>query len=483
MTMLSCPGCRTKIVCTLGPSTDVGDTLSRLIQAGMSVARINFSHGTQAENGRRMRECREQAAAAGTPVSLLADLQGPKWRIGRFSKGKVQLQPGQEFSLVLEPILGDAHRVHLPHPDLFAAIEEGDHILLGDGDLELIARHKSGSSILCEVLVGGTLASNKGITVPGRHLPVAPITAKDKADLSFALQVGVDMVAMSFVQRGEDVEQLRALCREAGGPLPSIVAKIETRAALDNFEAVLNNADAIMVARGDLGLEVSPEEVPLVQKDIIKRCRSAGKPVITATQMLESMMANPRPTRAEASDVANAILDGTDAVMLSGETATGRYPVLAVEMMRRIAAYTEAHLPHSRWLQEATSAECGSITEAISLATVEIAAQVAAKAIVAATISGWTVRMVAKFRPSTPLVAATPSPATVRQLMLVWGVVPVLVPEFRTTDEMTSAAVGLAAQVLGLAAEDVVVVTAGVPLGGSGRTNMIRVHRVEEVVR
>jgi pyruvate kinase len=476
---IPCLRCRTKIVCTLGPSTDAPGVVERMIEAGMAVARINFSHGTAEENAQRIRSVREAAARYSIPLGILADLQGPKLRIGAFARGKVDLAVGQEFWLLYHPAEGDETKVHVPHPEVLDAIAEGSRVLLGDGDIELVARQRTTDGIACEVVVGGSLASRKGITVPGVkvHLPV--VTEKDRADLTVALREKVDYVALSFVQEASDVEVLRGLIHDAGQDVP-IVAKIERRSAIEEFDSVLAAADAVMVARGDLGLEVPAEEVPIYQKELIAKAKAAGKPVITATQMLESMMTNPRPTRAEASDVANAIVDGTDAVMLSGETAAGRYPVEAVRMMRRIASFTEANLPEPPPESPACTVRTYSVTEAISQATCHIAKEVGARAIVAATMSGWTARMVAKERPEVPIVAITPNPEVVGRLTLVWGVAPMLVETYQSSDAVTDASLEVARLLNLVKDDDLVVLTAGMPLGGPGRTNTIRVHRPSE---
>ncbi len=479
---IACLRCRTKIVCTLGPASNDPATIGAMIEAGMSVARINFSHGTAEENARVIRTCREVAAGYAMPIGILADLQGPKLRIGSFAKGKAKLKIGQEFELRAEDGEGDDSGVNVPHPEVLEAIAEGHHILLGDGDIEMVALRPTDTGILCRVVVGGTLLSRKGITVPGIHLRLPVLTEKDHQDLAVALEERADFVALSFVQQAADIELLRAAMQELGAAVP-IVAKIERRQALECFDQVLAAADAVMVARGDLGLEVPAEEVPIDQKMIIAKARAAGKPVITATQMLESMMANPRPTRAEASDVANAILDGTDAVMLSGETAAGKYPVEAVRMMRRIAEVTEKHLGEAIPAADAPpEGRASSVTEAISEATCRIAAEVGAKAIVAATMSGWTARMVARHRPWAPIVAVTPNPEAVGRLTLVWGVAPILSEEYASTDAMTTASLDLAVRLGLVDRDDLVVLTAGVPLGGPGRTNMIRIHRPSEIL-
>ena len=479
---LPCLPCRTKIVCTLGPSTDGPAILRQMVEAGMVVARINFSYGTPEENSARIEQCRTTAHQLGVPVGVLADLQGPKLRIGAFAETRVDLEVGDEFVLTSEEVLGDHTQVHVPHPEVMEGLEEGSRVLLGDGDIELVVVGREPSKVTCTVVVGGTLSSHKGITVPGARMCLPAITDKDRQDLAFALKHNVDFVALSFVQQAADIEALRELIRQHGPDVP-IIAKIERRQALEEFDSILAAADGIMVARGDLGLEVPAEEVPMNQKAIIAKSRAAGKPVITATQMLESMMTNPRPTRAEASDVANAIIDGSDAVMLSGETAAGRYPVAAVRMMRRIAQVTEERLSEYRSpAPQASPPRSASVTEAISQATCEIAAHLGARAIIAATMSGWTARMVAKHRPLAPILAVTPSPRVVGQLTMVWGVAPAFVPKYESTDAMTTGGVEIAQQLGLVGGDDLLVLTAGVPLGGPGRTNMIRVHRVHEIL-
>lgn len=449
-----------------------------MVEAGMAVARVNFSHGLPEENARRIRAVREAAKRYNMPIGVLADLQGPKFRIGTFSGGRADLAVGQPFWLRYDVVEGDDNQVHVPHEAMLDAVTEGAHILLGDGDIELVARRRYPEGILCEVVAGGSLASRKGITVPGVRLDLPILTDKDRADLIVALREKVDFVALSFVQSAEDVAFLRALMKKEGLVVP-IVAKIERRSAVVELDAILEETDTIMVARGDLGLEMPVEEVPMVQKSIIARARAAGKPVITATQMLESMMSNPRPTRAETSDVANAILDGTDAVMLSGETAAGRYPVEAVRVMRRVAKYTESKLLREN-MPKAASGHAPTVTEAISEATCRIAHEVGARAIVAATMSGWTARMVGKEHPEVPIVAVTPRPEVVGQLSLVWGVIPILVDSYNSSDAVTAASLDAAEQLGLVGPDDLVVLTAGMPLGGPGRTNILRVHRPRE---
>ncbi|MBN1889162.1 MAG: pyruvate kinase [Thermoflexales bacterium] len=470
----------TKIVCTLGPATDAPEVLAAMMRAGMNVARINFSHGTHAEHARRIALVRQVADQEGIILAIMGDLQGPKLRVGDIAGGGVDLEPGSHLILTTRQVPGDSQAVHLPHPELAYDLEVGQRLLLDDGQLELRVESKDGADLNCRVLIGGRLGSHKGISVPDTALSLSSLTEKDRVDVRFAVEQAVDYLALSFVRSAQDVLELRALLRplldELQADIP-VVAKIEKRQALEDFDDILAASDAIMVARGDLGVETPPEELPIHQKRIIKACNDAGKPVITATQMLQSMIDYPRPTRAEASDVANAILDGTDAVMLSGETAVGKYPLEAVRMMARIAANTEAHLAcrvHSARLEKATDP-----TEAIAQATVEIAVELGAKVIVTSTMSGYSARMVARYRPGPPVLATTPDPAVQRRMALVWGVRPWLVSEYGTTDEMIEKAVRAVKQA-GLAAEgDVIVLTAGIPVGGSGLTNFLKIHIVD----
>ena len=440
----------TKIVCTLGPSTD--GVLAALVRAGMSVARVNFSHGTHEDHARRI-----AAVRAHDGVAIVGDLQGPKWRIG---EAAIDLSAGDEV------VLG-AGGIPLPHPDLIADVEIGQRLLLDDGNIELRVEGKRAGALVCRTVAGGPLTSRKGVSAPESRLSIACPTEKDLRDAEFAAECGLDYLALSFVRSAADIERLRARV-----DVP-IVAKIEKRQALDAFDEILAAADAVMVARGDLGVETPAEEVPIRQKEIILACNRAGKPVITATQMLQSMVASPRPTRAEASDVANAILDGTDAVMLSAETATGAYPVESVATAARIAVNAEAHL-ESRVGELRAVDDTGAIAEA----TVEMAAELGARAIVTATMSGHTARMVARYRPRVPILAVTPSEAVRRRLALVWGVRPWAAASIDGTDEMIRAA-ERAVLDAGLAvAGDRIVLTAGIPFGGAGKTNFLKVHVV-----
>jgi pyruvate kinase len=475
--------CRTKIVCTLGPSTSDAGTLRGLMQAGMDVARINFSHGDHETHAQTIAALRQLAKDEGKLVAIMADLQGPKLRVGEIAGGQVQLEQGAEIALTTCATPGSPQAVHFPHPSIVRDLSVGQQVLLDDGQIELAVIGKTGTDLLCRVVAGGALGSHKGMNLPGAHLRISSLTDKDRRDALFAVEQGVDFVALSFVRRPVDVLELRHFLQAHDADRP-IIAKIEKPEALEVFDAILEVSDGVMVARGDLGVETPPEEVPFHQKNIIRAANRAAKPVITATQMLQSMIEHPRPTRAEASDVANAILDGTDAVMLSGETAVGAYPIEAARMMHVIAANAEEHLPQDHWqlfsMGDQQSQRSFTVTEAISLATVEIALAVGASAIVTSTVSGATARMVARHRPGVPIIAATPNPVTWRRLALVWGVQPALVEDFENTDDMIRLTVEAASQLGVVSWGDTLVITAGIPLGGEGQTNFLKVHRVGE---
>jgi len=451
-----------------------------LMQAGMNFARINFSHGDRATHRETIARLRTVASEEKCLIGIIADLQGPKLRVGDIKDEPIELRKGQSVTLSTAPHSGAETEIPVPHPELLRDLSAGQTILLDDGTLALtVEGHQSGSSLKARVVNGGYLTSHKGINVPGAKLSFSSLTDKDKEDAQFALEQGVDYFALSFVRRAADVRELRHCLESHGAEAPSIIAKIEKPEALSDFDAILNHADGIMVARGDLGVETPAEEVPFHQKHLIRACNQAGKPVITATQMLQSMIEHPRPTRAEASDIANAILDGTDAVMLSGETAVGNYSIRSTETMAAICANAEVHLPRSRIVEGAETCD-EAITEGISSSAVAIANEVEARAIITATMSGTTARMVARHRPSMPVVAVTPNERTLYRLALVWGVVPVEVDEFKTTDEMVAMMIRAAYQEGLVAWGDRVVLTAGIPFGQSRKTNMLKVHVIGE---
>ncbi len=468
---------RTKIVATIGPATSSRDALRGVIEAGVNVARINFSHGTHAQHAERIRLVREIAAEVGKHVAILGDLQGPRIRIGVLAQ-PVQLEPGADVVLVPEEDPFDVAAGDLPitYEALAADVQAGDRVLVDDGLIELVVLDKQGRRVQTRVVHGGPVKSNKGMNLPGVHVSAPSITEKDEADVRFAVEQGLEYVALSFVRRGADVEQLR-------GMLPKgvlIVAKIEKDQALEYIDEILRATDAVMVARGDLGVELPFERVPLAQKQIITAAQRLGRPVITATQMLESMIENPRPTRAEASDVANAILDGTDAVMLSAETAAGSHPRLAVEAMRRIITEIETHPTQGANLRDERRTAGAFVTteEAIAAATVAAARQLRAPLVIVFSKSGFTGRIVAGHRPPVPILALTDQPRTARQLALVWGVVPELVPHVTSYESMVQYALqaGIRCQLANPG--DRVVVTAGVPFDVPGTTNTLKVETV-----
>ena len=470
---------KTKIVCTIGPASRSPEVLERLIRAGMNVARLNFSHGTPDEHGRTISDLRRIARRLGRPVAVLQDLAGPKIRIGPVRNGPVTLEPGSSFTLTARKVPGDARAVSLNYPGLVADVRKGDVLLLSDGALELEVVAVDGRDIRCRVVIGGPLNSFKGINLPARTLRTPGLTPKDRDDLRFGLSQEVDYVALSFVRGAGDIATVRRHMGRCGGSAP-VIAKIEKHEALDEMGAILEAADGIMVARGDLGVEIPLERIPRVQKDLIRKSREAGKPVITATQMLRSMVDSPRPTRAEVTDVANAILDGTDAVMLSEETAVGRYPVESAVMMARIAREAETLASTDEGLRPGGLGPVpGSLPGAVACAAARLAADVGAAAIVTFTRSGSTARLVSRCRPVVPILAHTPEESTRRQLALCWGVLPVLGRSLARTDEMVAAAVAAARRAGLVRKGQTVVITAGVPTGVPGTTNLIKAEVVK----
>jgi len=475
---------RTKIVCTIGPASDDPAVLRELLKAGMDVARLNFSHGTREEHGERLRRLRAVAAEEGKNLAVLLDTKGPEIRLGYLEREPVVLEEGRYTVLTTEPVRGTADLLPVSYRGLPADVRPGDTILLADGLIALKVVTTDGRrEVRCLVENGGELTSQKGINLPGVTVNLPAVTAQDEADIVFGVHAGVDFIAASFVRKAQDILEIRRIVEEAGGR-QHVVAKIESAQAVAGLADIVDVADGIMVARGDLGVEIATEEVPLVQKDIIRRCNLAGKPVVTATQMLESMIHNPRPTRAEASDVANAILDGTDAVMLSAETAAGRWPVEAVRTMDRIARRTEAALPHPEMMDRQRRNLSGTITGAVSHATVTSADDLGAAAIVTVTQSGYTARMVSRFRPRAPVIAVTPSPEVQRRLALVWGVTALAAGPrgAKGTDELIAEAFDAALAAGMIRPGDLVVVSAGVPAGLPGSTNMVRVHTVGDIL-
>ena len=464
---------RTKIVCTLGPSSRSPEVLAGLVNAGMDVARLNFSHGSHPEHAEVLDALRRITAKTGRPIAILQDLAGIKIRIGEIAKGPVRLDSGAPFTLTNRAVLGNASEVSVSYPDLPGSVVPGDALLLSDGEIELRVETATETDIRCRVIAGGWLSSQKGITLPARSLIAPGLTAKDREDLRFGIAHGVDYIALSFVRTADDVREARGLLAEQGSTIP-LIAKIEKHEAIRHIDEILAEADGIMVARGDLGVETPLEHVPLLQKMLIEKANRAGKPVITATQMLLSMVDSPRPTRAEVGDVANAILDGTDALMLSEETAAGRYPVEAVATMKRIAEDTESAFPFEHWMRRFEDRSLQSLPEAVAGAACELAEHIGAAVIVAWTESGATARLVAKHRPRRPILALSTSPATARRLALVWGVIPLVAEEGSDTDAMMERAPALAKKHGLMRPGENAVITAGIPMGVAGSTNLIK---------
>lgn len=466
---------KAKIVATVGPASSDSATLEAMFRAGADVFRLNFSHGTHEDHKRRHDILRGLERSLSRPIGILLDLQGPKLRIGTFAEGKVMLGAGASFRLDLErERAGDATRVALPHPEIFAALEPGARLLLDDGRIELRVDDFSNEHADTTVVNGGLLSDRKGVNVPGVLLPLSAMTEKDRADLAFGLSLGVDWIALSFVQRAEDIHEIREIVQGRAG----IVAKLEKPAAVKELEAIVEASDAIMVARGDLGVEMPAEQVPAIQKRIVRTCRRLGKPVIVATQMLESMVGAPVPTRAEASDVATAIYDGVDAVMLSAESASGKYPLEAVTMMHNIIVQTESDPHYFESMEASQSPARPEIADAIGLAMRSVAHLLDVAATVAYTSSGYSALRLARERPRAPIIGMTPQLATARGLALVWGVHAVLTHNVAAVAEMTEFACATALRE-GLAEPgDTIVIAAGMPFGAPGNTNLLHIAKI-----
>lgn len=467
---------RTKIVATLGPASSTPEMIERLFRAGADVFRLNFSHGSHEDHAARLAAIRQVEAKVGRPIGVLCDVQGPKLRVGKFAGGRVQLAQGQSFRLDLNPTPGDSRRVQLPHPEIINAARIGTTLLLDDGKLRLrVTRQRDDDHLETEVVTGGPLSDRKGVNVPDVALPIPALTEKDRADLAFVLPLGVEYIGLSFVQRPEDVAEAQGI---AGGRA-WVMVKMEKPQAVENLDGILALADCVMVARGDLGVECPPEEVPLIQKRIVRAARALGKPVVVATQMLESMITAPAPTRAEASDVATAVFDGADCVMLSAETAAGQYPTEAVNIMDRIVSRVEQD---SGWraLTDAARPEPERSSQgAIAAAARQIAHTMEAEAICTFTSTGSTTLRVARERPECPVLALTPNAATARRMACVWGVHPLGSPEIHSMTEMVGRATRAAQQEGFAKPGDEIVVTAGVPFGTPGSTNALRVAVVK----
>ncbi len=469
---------KTKIVCTMGPATDREEILLELIRSGMNVARFNFSHGSHEEQERRMKMLCRLRTECKKPVAMLLDTKGPEIRTGTFKEGKVVLESGKQFILTCRDVIGDDTKVSVTYPELYKDEKPGNRILIDDGLVELQVKEIQGEDIICEVINGGVVSDHKGINVPDVHIRLPYMSEKDKEDILFGIGQDIDFVAASFTRTAEDVGQVRRLLDENGGEDINIIAKIENAEGVERIDEIIEASDGIMIARGDMGVEVPAEDVPVIQKMIIKKVYEAGKQVITATQMLDSMMKNPRPTRAETADVANAIYDGTSAIMLSGETAAGAYPVEALKMMVRIAERTEADIDYRKRFFIHDRKANPDITDAISHATCTTAHDLNARAIVTVTKSGRSARMISRYRPDCDIIGCAISEKVTRQLNMSWGVMPVLLEEKEEVFELFEYAAGECMREGLVSKGDVTVFTSGVPIGISGTTNMIKVQVV-----
>ena len=465
---------KTKIVCTIGPASESREIIRQLIAEGMNVARLNFSHGTHREHIEKIKIIRSVSAELGKPVAVLQDLCGPKIRVGKVREPGVALKPGQTYVLTSEAVEGDETMVSVSYADLPDEVYPNDRILLADGMMEMVVKKTDRTKIFCDVIIGGLLTSHKGINLPMRTLKTSSLTEKDRADLNVGLEHEVDYVGLSFVRNAADIQRVKDIIAAAGKDTP-VIAKIEKHEALANIDEIMNVSDGIMVARGDLGVEIDIENIPGIQKMLVAKANAAGKPVIIATQMLRSMVHAPRPTRAEASDVANAVLDGADAVMLSEETASGDFPVEAVRYMARISEIVEKTYPHERYLKVLPAKK---IPEAVAYASCVLADHLEVQAIVPTTHSGFTAKQISRFRPKTKIIALSPDQKTVRRLALYWGCLPSFVPDPRDTDEMIEKAAQSALATGNVVKGDLIIITAGYPVWAAGTTKMLKVKKL-----
>ena len=471
---------KTKIICTLGPATDQPGILDALIQEGMSVARFNFSHGNYEEHEKRLKELREARTRFQKPIAALLDTKGPEIRVKSFQTGKVELQPDQLFRLCSGEVEGNEEQVSITCQDLYKDVSVGKRILLDDGLIAMQVEAIEGKDIICRVINGGFVSNNKGVNVPEVHLSLPYVSEKDRQDILFGIEKDFDFVAASFVRCADDVLQIRRILDENGGKNIEIISKIENREGVDNIDEIIEASNGIMIARGDMGVEIASEEVPVIQKMIIKKVYEAGKKVITATQMLDSMMKNPRPTRAETTDVANAIYDGTSAIMLSGETAAGKYPVESLQTMVRIATRTEQDIDYRKRFFGYDHKASTNITDAICHATCTTEHDLNASAILTVTKTGTSARMISRYRPGCQIIGCTMDEKVGRQLNLSWGVRPLLIMEESDVIELFNHSVSNARDYGFLKPGELVVITSGVPLGMAGTTNMIKVQTVQE---
>lgn len=476
---------KTKIICTMGPNSDDREVMKQLLLNGMDVARFNFSHGTHDEQRARYKQLREVAEEVGKPVAALLDTKGPEIRTGVLKGGKrIMLKAGEQFTLTTEEIEGDESKVSITYEGLVQDVDAGRVILIDDGLIELKVVGKSEKEIFCEVINGGELGERKGVNVPNVAVRLPAITEKDKDDIRFGVEQGIDFIAASFVRNAECVLEIKAYLKELGAPYVPIIAKVENAEGIKNIDEIIRAADGVMVARGDLGVEIPAEEVPYLQKMIIQKCNMNFKTVITATQMLDSMMRNPRPTRAEVTDVANAVYDGTDAVMLSGETAQGKYPLEALQMMVHIIQNTEQHLDYEGMLEKTGGHLKSGVSSAIGYSSVLAASNLNAKCIITPSVSGATARVVSNLRPRQVILGVTPNERTLRRMSIYWGVKPIKSQAFNTTDDICDGAIELAKVKQFVETGEIVVITAGIPSPNvkkerSATSNMMRIATVE----
>ena len=468
---------KTKIVCTLGPASETKEIISRLCTAGMNVARLNFSHNTHADHKRRIDLVKQVREELGLPIAIMLDTKGPEYRIKTFEGGKILLSDGDRFTFTTDEIVGNIERVSVSYAKLPEELSVGDTILLNNGLLSFIVENINGSDIECRVTTGGVLSDRKSMSFPGKVMQQPYLSEQDKEDIRFGVENGIDYIACSFVSCKQDLIDIKAFMEEIGGGGIELIAKIENQSGVDNIESICEVCDGIMVARGDMGVEIPFEHLPTIQKKLITKCRMLGKRVITATEMLESMITNSRPTRAEISDIANAVYDGTSAIMLSGETAAGKYPVQAVQTMAKIAETTEASINYKKRFHEADF-RIRNMTDAISHSTCGMAIDIDAKTIVACSLSGMTARMVSRFRSPVPIIGLTTNESTWRKLSLSWGVIPAMCEKFTSTDVLFYTAKKIAAQALGLEKGDRIVITGGDTTGHSGNTNLIKIEEI-----
>ncbi|MGI5997643.1 MAG: pyruvate kinase [Lutispora sp.] len=473
---------KTKIVCTIGPASESVEMLEKLITAGMNVARLNFSHGTHEEHKQRIDNIKKARQKLNKPVAIMLDTKGPEVRLGKFKTGSAELKSGDSFTLTIREIEGDNTIVSISYKNLPKEVSTGSRILIADGLIELKVLDKNETDVFCQVVNGGTVTDRKNVNIPGATSKLPAVTQRDIEDINFGINNDIDFIAASFIRKASDIYEIRRILEQRKADHIQIIAKIENQQGVDNCEEILRVADGLMVARGDLGVEIPTKDIPLVQKHLIAMANSLGKPVITATQMMESMIRNPRPTRAEVTDIANAIFDGTDAVMLSGETAVGKYPCDTVSTMAAVAERTEMALDYRKKLIKTDGRETITVTNAISYASCAAAMDLGASAIITPTQSGSTARMVSKYRPKAPIIAATPDDRVARKLTLSFGVTPIIVGTTESTDEMIQHSVNKALESELIENGDLVVITAGIPVGVAGTTNLIKVHVVGEVI-